>query len=172
VNTETVSATIIRIILALALIGGLFIAGWNIYRRLPVDASDAPADEMNDGRAKTQLKIVIGNGLPDAALYSSFDLYRFDLTAAKREFEATGRAGKQFDDFLARRMQGVTSQKAIVDNKGRAIAILNDGDWWLHAKASFPNGERFEWRLPVRVSGAEQTVELTVENAYERTMKF
>ena len=69
-------------------------------------------------------------------------------------------------------MQGVTPVRAQPDSNGRAVAQLSEGNWWLRAAASFANGERLEWRLPVSVSKQGQTVELTVENAYEHTKKF
>jgi len=34
------------------------------------------------------------------------------------------------------------------------------------------SGEKIEWRLPVKVFGRGQTIELTAENAYERTKTF
>jgi len=50
--------------------------------------------------------------------------------------------------------------------------MLSEGNWWLHARASLDSGETVEWRLPVNVSGSQRTVELSRENAYERTKKF
>jgi hypothetical protein len=94
------------------------------------------------------------------------------LVAAQREFQETPHLARQFDDFLLRRMHGITPVKATADNAGRAVTVLSEGNWWLHATAVLSGGETIEWRLPVSVAGREQTVELTMENAYERTKKF
>ena len=52
------------------------------------------------------------------------------------------------------------------------MAVLNEGDWWLHAFASLDTGETIEWRLPVVIKDRNETIELSRENAYERTKKF
>jgi len=171
VDGENLAVVFVKVILALALVGGLFVAGWSVYRRLPSDPSEARNIEAHE-RAKTSLSIVLSIGTTDAKFSSPVELYPFDLTAAQREFQAIPRPGKQFDDFLARRMQGVTPVKALPDSNGRAIALLSEGNWWLRAAATFANGERLEWRLPVSVSKQGQTVELTIGNAYEHTKKF
>ena len=170
-DEENLVISFVKVILALALVGGLFVAGWSVYRRLPSDASETRNIGTNE-RAKTSLSIVLSIGTTDATFSSPVELYPFDLAAAQREFQAIPRPGKQFDDFLARRMQGVTPVKAQPDSNGRAVAFLSEGNWWLRAAATFANGERLEWRLPVSVSKQVQTVELTVENAYEHTKKF
>jgi hypothetical protein len=114
----------------------------------------------------------MGSGLSGALLNSPVELYPFDLTAAQREFQTTPQLGKTFDDFLARRMRGVTPVPAPTDSHGRAAANLSPGNWWLRATALLNSGEKIEWRLPFAVSGHDQTVELTMENAYEKTKKF
>lgn len=161
-----------KVVLALGLLAALFFAGWNVYRRLPNDDSDVPLVEATQGRAQTPVSIVLGNGLSGAALNSPVALYPFDLTAAQREYQASPQLGKTFDDFLARRMRGVTPVQAPTDSQGRIVVTLSAGNWWLRANASLSSGEQIEWRLPVTVSAREQTVELTMENAYEKTKKF
>ena len=163
---------IIKVILALALVGVLFVAGWSVYRRLPADRLDASNIESTYGSATTPLKIVLSSGLSEATLISPVELYPFDLAAVEREFQASPQLGKRFDEFLARRMRGVTPVKAQIDGRDRAAAILSQGNWWLRARASFASGETVEWRLPVNVAGRELTIELTTENAYERTKEF
>jgi hypothetical protein len=169
---EGLSRTIIKIFLALALLAALFLAGWSIYRRLPIDESVAPRIDAADGRAKTQLRIFLNEGLSNAALKSPVELYPFDLTAAKNEYQASPQLGKTFDDFLARRMHGVTPVQAPTDSHGRVTALISAGNWWLRATAALGNGETLEWRLPFAVSGSAQTIELSAENAYEKTKKF
>jgi hypothetical protein len=166
------AASIVKVILALGLVGGLFLAGWNIYRRLPNEDSVVPRIDAADRHAKTQLRIVLGGGLAAAILNSPVELYPFDLTAAQNEYQASPQLGKTFDDFLARRMHGVTPVQAPTDSHGRVVALLSNGNWWLRATAALGNGETLEWRLPFAVSGNAQTIELSAENAYEKTKKF
>lgn len=169
---ESVPIAIVKIVLAVALVSGLFLAGWNIYRRLPANASGAVNDAAADPRAETKLTIMLRSEIAGATLSSPIEIYPFDLMAAQREFQASPHLARQFDDFLLRRMHGITPVKAAVDSKGRALAPVSEGNWWLHATATMNTGETVEWRLPVSVAGPEQTVELSMENAYERTKKF
>lgn len=169
---RNLSAAIVKAILAFGLVGGLFLAGWNIYQRLPNDDSAVPRVDTTDGRAKTQLRIILGSGLSAASLNSPVELYPFDLKAAQNEYQASPQLGKTFDDFLARRMHGVTPVQAPTDSQGRVAALLSTGNWWLRATASLGSGETIEWRLPFAVSGSAQTIELSAENAYEKTKKF
>jgi hypothetical protein len=164
--------SLLKVILALALVGGLSFAGWRIYRALPNENAGGSPRAATYGRGNTPVSIVMGSGLSGAVLNSPVELYPFDLTAAQREFQTTPQLGKTFDDFLARRMRGVTPVPAPTDSHGRAAANLGAGNWWLRATASLNSGETIEWRLPFAVSGNEQTVELTLENAYEKTKKF
>ncbi len=169
---ESLAITVVEMFLAIALVGGLFGAGWNVYRRLPVDESAAMNITATDLGAQTNVTVSLRKGVAGATLNSPVELYPFDLVAAQREFQATPHLAREFDDFLLRRMHGITPVKASTDNAGRAMAIVKEGDWWLHATAVLSGGETIEWRLPVSVAGHEQTVELTMENAYERTKKF
>lgn len=171
-HEKNLAASIVKVILALGLVGGLFFAGWKIYRRLPEGDSIVPRAQATDGRAQTQLRIVLGDGLSAASLSSPVELYPFDLTAARREYQASPQLGKTFDAFLARRMRGVTAVQAPTDSGGHIVASLPTGNWWLRATASLASGETIEWRLPMLVSGREQTIELTMENAYEKAKKF
>ena len=125
-----------------------------------------------DSGAETKLTVMLRRDLAGATMNSPVEIYPFDLVAAQREFQATPHLARQFDDFLMRRMHGITPVKAMTDNAGRAVAMLSEGNWWLRATALLSGGETIEWRLPISVTGREQTVELTMENAYERTKKF
>ncbi len=169
---ESLVFAIVKIILGVALVGGMFVAGWNVYRRLPSDGSAAMNIVATDSRAETKLTVMLRSEITGATLNSPVEIYPFDLVAAQREFQATPHLARQFDDFLLRRMHGITPVKATTDNTGCAAAILSEGNWWLHATASLSGGETIEWRLPVNVVGRKQTVELALENAYERTKKF
>jgi len=172
VQNDSSAVRIVEVILALALVGALFVAGWRIYRRLPADGPDTSQRGATSQGAQTELTIVFRNNLTAAAPNFPVELYPFDLVALQREFQATPHLAKQFDDFLVRRLQGVTPVRASTDSRGRAVAMLSEGNWWLHARASLDGGETVEWRLPVNVSGSQRTVELSRENAYERTKKF
>jgi hypothetical protein len=169
---ESLAVAIVKATLGVALVGGMFGAGWNVYRRLPIDVSAAMNIAATDSRAETNVTVMLRSEIAGATLNSPVEIYPFDLVAAQREFQATPHLAREFDDFLLRRMHGITPVKATTDNKGRAAATLSEGSWWLHANASLGSGETIEWRLPVSVAGREQTVELTMENAYERTKKF
>ena len=161
---------IVRILLALALIGGLVYAGSKVYRRLPAGSSNQTT--AIDRSGAPTLRVVVRNRVPNATLRSPVELYHFDLAATRREFEASPRLAKQFDDFLARRMRDLTPVKAEVSGDGLAVAMLSAGDWWVHASASLASGERIEWRLPLVVADRAQAIELSRENAYERTKEF
>jgi len=163
------SIVIVRILLALALIAGLVYAGTRIYQRLPADSDQITAVDRSGGPT---LRVVVRNRVANAMLRSPVELYHFDLAATRREFEASPRLAKQFDDFLARRMRDLTPVKAEVSADGLAVAMLSAGDWWLHASASLASGERIEWRLPLVVADRDQAIELSFENAYERTKEF
>ena len=169
---ESLSVAIVKIILGVALVGGMFVAGWNVYRRLPGDESAAMNFAATESRPETKLTVMLRSEIAGATMNSPVEIFPFDLVAAQREFQATPHLARQFDDFLLRRMHGITPVKATSDNAGRAVAILGEGNWWLHATAALSGGETIEWRLPINVAGREQTVELAMENAYERTKKF
>jgi len=169
---ESLAVAVVQIALGVALVGGLFGAGWNVYRRLPGDDAAAMTFTAIDSRAKTELTVMLQSAITGVTLNSPVEIYPFDLVAAQREFQATPHLARQFDDFLLRRMHGITPVKATAGNDGRVVATLSEGNWWLRATAALSGGETIEWRLPVNVAGQQQTVELTMENAYERTKKF
>ena len=169
---ESLAVAVVKIVLGVALVGGMFGAGWNVYRRLPGDGAAAMNFAATDSRAETKLTVMLRNDIAGATMNSPIEIYPFDLVAAQREYQATPHLARQFDDFLLRRMHGITPVKAPTDDAGRAAATLSEGNWWLRATAALSSGETIEWRLPVSVAGREQTVELTMENAYERTKKF
>jgi hypothetical protein len=57
-----------------------------------------------------------------------------------------------------------------LDGRGQATVIVSPGRWWVHALLS--GSLNVEWRLPVNVSGRQQTVELNAGNIYARTKSF
>jgi len=148
--------------LILGLIGG----GWWIYRHVPANAS---GEQQN--RGTTMLQIVLRQ--PDGgmtALDVPVSLYPVDIVAVRHEFFTEPRAGKRFEDFLKERMKGRSPINMRLDKKGQAAVALSAGSWWLHA--TLPGDEQLEWRLPVKVSGLKQIIELTTQNAYTRSKSF
>ena len=158
---------VLRVLLTIALIGALLYAGWRIYRRLPAENPNQTV--FADGRARHALRLVVRNRIAGATLRSPLEFFHFNLAAARREYEASPRLARQFDDFLMRRMHDVTPVKAEVEGGGYAVAQLWAGDWWLRAHAISSSGEEIEWRLPIALNDRDQAVDLSFENAYERT---
>jgi len=105
-----------------------------------------------------------------APLNVSVELYPVDVIAVRHEFFTEPRTGKRFDDFLKERMKGRSPVTAHLDNQGRGSVNITPGSWWLHAKLS--GDEELEWRLPVNITGAKQTLQLNAQNAYTRSKTF
>jgi len=166
--------TLIKIILGAVLITALWLAGWNVYRRLPLDGSLAhtEASQANNTNANSELTLVLRSDSAATPVNTRIELYPIDFAAAQRDYSAAVRPGKTFDDFLGQRMKGLVPVRAKLDDNGRAVAKVSEGNWWIRATATLTGGEEIEWRLPVNVFGRGQTVELTAENAYERTKTF
>jgi len=161
----TVRALVIAVLQALLLLS-LVAAGWLIYRELPANAS---GDRYS--RGTTTLQIVLRQ--PDGAgsgLDVPINLYPVDIVAVRHEFFTEPRAGKRFEDFLKERMKGRSPISARLDKQGHGAVALSPGSWWLHA--TLGGDEQLEWRLPVKVTGDKQIVELTSQNAYTRSKSF
>src|ERR1051325_1312911 len=153
------AAVTVRGIAILALQVGLILllagAGWMIYRRLPASTSDT-----GDQRTTT-LQIVIQQA-PESAgssLDVAVSLYPVDIIAVRHEFFTEPNPAQRFEDFLTERWRGCSTINARLDRQGHGPVMLAPGSWWLHATLS--GDEQLEWRLPVTVGGARQTVELT-----------
>ncbi len=160
---RAVAIRVLQVGLILVLVG----AGWLIYRELPQSASDVASD-----RGSVTLQIVIRQA-PES-VGSSLDvpvsLYPVDIVAVRHEFFTEQRRGKRFEDFLRERMRGRSPVNARLDKQGHGAVLLAPGSWWLHATLS--GDEQLEWRLPVKVGAARQTIELTPQNAYTRSKTF
>lgn len=151
-----------------ALIVALVGTGWLIYRQLPASTSDA-----SDGRGRATTVQIVLRQPPDSgglALDVPISLYPVDIVAVRHEFFTEPRAGKRFEDFLKERMKGRSPISLRLDKQGQGAVALPPGSWWLHA--TLPGEEQLEWRLPVKVTGTKQTVELTPQNAYTRSKSF
>jgi hypothetical protein len=160
----------VKVLLALVLVAALFLGGWRIYRRLPAESANQTV--FAGGRAQPALRLVVRNKIAGATLSSPLEFFHFNLAAARREYEESPRLARQFDDFLRRRMHDVTPVRADVNSEGYAVAQLWAGDWWLRATATLASGEEIEWRLPLALHDRDHSVELSLENVYERTKRF
>ena len=75
-------------------------------------------------------------------------------------------------DFLEQRLKNLVPVQPQMDRTGRAVAKLSEGNWWMRATSASSTGESIEWRLPVLISQRTHTIELSIDNAYERSKKF
>ena len=159
---------IVQIILALALLASLLVAGARIYHRLPA-ASGGANDNARSG-AQQDLTIIFRSPISKAE--TRINLYPIDFSAAERDYVMSAHAGKTLEDLLGQRLKHITPVSVSVDGNGHAVARLTEGSWWMHAVTALANDESMEWRMPLTISQRPQTIELTPENAYERTRKF
>lgn len=150
-----------------ALIVALVGSGWWIFRQLPTNAADG-----RQGRGTTMLQVVLRQPQDSAGfpLDVRVSFYPVDIVAVRHEFFTEPRAGKRFEDFLKERMKGRPPVSARLDKQGQGAVALTPGSWLLHA--TLPGDEQLEWRLPVKVTGTKQIVELTPQNAYTRSKSF
>jgi hypothetical protein len=168
VKQSSFSNTVLQLVLRTGLIAALVAVGWAIYSQLP----DHPATEPQAANGETVLQIVLRPSLTrqPEVLDIPVELYPVDIVSVRDEYFTERRAGKRFDDFLSERMKGRNPVTAKLDRQGQTSVVINPGNWWLHALLS--GDEELEWRLPIKVSGRKQTVELTSQNIYARTRSF
>jgi len=168
VNTRSPAYNIVIAILRAALLVALVGSVWNVYRHLPGGGIEA----ANDAAGETTLLIVLRPSPRDTSATVSIpvQLYPVDLSAVQREYGFEPRPGVRFEDFLNERMQGRLPVKAQLDERGQATVMLTPGRWWLHALLS--GSQNVEWRLPINVSGRQQSIELSTGNMYARTKSF
>ena len=168
-NSDSPVIAILLVILRTALPVALLMAGWSVYRNLPAQTSEAGSDLRS--APGTSLQIVLRQPANyQGRLDVPVDLYPVDVSAVQREYLSKPHAGTSFEDFLQRRMNGRSSVKTRLDQRGQATVNIPEGNWWLVAQLSADN--EIEWRLPIVVAGRKQSVELTAENAYGRTKVF
>src|ERR1043165_5682806 len=154
---------VLQAVLLFLLVG----AGWLIYRRIPASGAEADYNQQT-----TDLQIFIRQ-TPESvgpALDVAVSLYPVDIVAVRHEFFTEPPKGKRFEDFLKERMKGRSPVSARLDKQGQGSVSLPAGSWWLHATLS--GDEQLEWRLPVTVTGTQQVIELTPQNAYTRSKTF
>ena len=168
VKTTSISYSLLTGLLRASLVAALGLSGWLIYSKLPHQTTTNRQTKLGETTLQIVLRPSMDNG-PEA-LDITFELYPFDIVAARHEYFTERRAGTRFDDFLNERMKGRTPITARLDKQGQAFVVVSQGSWWLHAQLS--GDENLEWRLPVDVVGPKQTVELTAQNVYTRTKSF
>jgi len=151
-----------------ALLAALAGGGWIVYQRLP--ASDSPGNTNRAGQTNVQIVLRRSSGIQATAVDIPIELSPVDLVAAKHEFFVEPRPGQRFNEFLRERMNGRSEVRTRLDTEGRAAVLVPPGDWWLHAVLT--GEEDLEWRLHVIISGQNQTIELTQENAFTRSKSF
>lgn len=149
------------------MLAGLFFAGWRIYHRLPIEGSN-PASSSNSA-AKSQLNIVLRDV---SSGETRIELYPIEYAAVQRDFRLNGRPGRSLEDYLALQLKNLPSVRLQIDQSGRAVARLSAGHWWMRATSVLGNGELMEWRMALTISQPVHTIELSGNNAYERTKKF
>ncbi len=159
----------IAFVLGSTLIFALVSTGWRIYRRLP---QGEPIVWGRRAGQQTETRVVVRlRRLPtDGIAGTTVEFYPLDVEALRREFIAERSPGQKFEDFLAGRLKDRPPIVSKFDERGRTIAQVPPGKWWIHATLQ---GEvTWMWRLPVQISGRELTVELTPDNAYARSRTF
>jgi len=155
------------LVLRIAVVVVLAASGWFIYRQLPATPSQVTSDNF-----KTSVQIILRSGADvfPTSVDVPIDLYPVDMVAVRDEFFTDPRPGKRFDDFLKDRMKGRSRVSTHLDSHGQGTVELTPGSWWLHAKMS--GDEEVEWRLPLKITGEKQVIELTQQNAYTRSKSF
>lgn len=159
---------LVTLVLQAVLVLGLFSAGWLIYRKLPAHLANTTEERPSD--TLIQLVMRPAPQMAGVALDVPVEFSPVDIVAVHNEYFTERRAGKRFDDFLTERMNGRRPVTARLDQSGRAQVAVSPGNWWIHA--ALTGDEDLEWRLPVRIAGPKQTIELTPQNAYTRTKTF
>jgi len=166
VNVKTLIRSIAINLLRLGLLVFIFGGAWLIYRTLPQTESVPPE------QGATNVQIILHQPAESTfpTLQASIELYPVDVVAVQHEFFAEPRAGKRFDDFFKERMKGRSKVDTELDKQGHGSVSLTPGSWWLRAKLS--GDEEIEWRLPLKIGGTKQVIELTPQNAYTRSKTF
>jgi len=166
VNVKNLIRSVAINLLRLGLLVFIFGGGWLIYRTLP------QTESVTLDQGSTNVQIILHQPAESSfpTLQASIELYPVDVVAVQHEFFAEPRAGKRFDDFFKERMKGRSKVDTELDKQGRGSVLLTPGSWWLRAKLS--GDEEIEWRLPLKISGTKQVIELTPQNAYTRSKTF
>src|SRR5258708_34310320 len=79
------SMTMIKIILGAALLGALFLAGWNVYRQLPADGTRTG---ISDASALSEMTIILRSDSAATPANPRAELYPIDFPAPHREYSS------------------------------------------------------------------------------------
>jgi hypothetical protein len=171
-DTQSFARRALAALAGAALLFALAAAVWGVYRRLPRDqraGTSAAAQRAETTALHVRLRRE-GVGFPVSDQKITVQLFPINMAAARDEFDSEHRPGQRFEDFAAKLMGDRQPVSAELDDRGEAVVAVPPGRWWVHAAVSGPL--ELTWRLPVNVTGREQTVELTQENAYTRAKTF
>jgi hypothetical protein len=166
-KTTGIYYSVVTALLRVSLLAALVVPVWLIYRTLPRESWSNSHAAQAETTLQIVLRVAANNSDP---LDISVELYPFDIVAARHEYFTERRAGKSYPDFMNERMKGRNTVVAKLDKQGQAAVAVSPGSWWLHAQLS--GDENLEWRLPLDVTGSNQTVELTLQNVYTRSKSF
>ena len=109
---------VLQIILGVALLGSLVLAGARIYRRLP--ATSAELNQTVAGGAQRDLTIVFNSGV--SLSEARVRLYPIDFHATERDYLNYRRSDRSLEDFLAMRLKNVTAINVEIDSSGHGVA--------------------------------------------------
>lgn len=169
---QSFTRRVLAALAGVALVFALVSAVWTIYQRLPRDERAGQTVQGMQG-SPSVLHIHLRRaeiGFPVSTRKIPVQLYPVNMAAARNEFDSERRPGQRFEDFAARLMGGRQPINSELDERGDASIEVPPGKWWIHATVE---GDReLTWRLPVEITGREQSVELTPENAYLRAKNF
>ncbi len=155
-----------RLVLVVALVA----AAWFLYHGLPSEESSAtPFGRV--AAERTTVRVVLRTASPQPGAADAVELYSIDVRAAEREYLSERRAGMRFEEFLRARTRMRPRVGGSFDEAGVATLAVAPGRWWVHARHAGENTE-WTWRVPVNITGREQIIELTPENAYTRTQSY
>ena len=158
---------LLAIVLRIALVAALAGMAWLVYQRLPADGTANPG---TTNQTTIQVVLHLPANVQGANLDIPVEFSPVDIVAVRHEFNSEPRSGKRFDEFLKERKSGRASVSITLDKNGRGSANVPPGEWWVHAVVV--GEEALEWRLHVKITGSEQTIDLTPENVYTRSRSF
>ena len=160
------------VVFRLALVLGLVLAVWSVYRGLPQDdgAVFGSPEQPEATALRVRLRRAPNSAQPGATVKVPVQLYPVNVAAVRREFDSERRPGVRFEDFMTKRMGARQPVTGALDESGEAVLAVPPGRWWVHV--TLEGAEEITWRLPVNVSGREKVVELNTGNAYTKAKRF
>ena len=167
-NSQSISYHFLALLLRAALVIALVGAGWLVYKKLPNDSATNAAP--SSGQTTVQITLRVSSEVGAGVLDIPIEFSPVDPVAIRQEFRSDPQSGKRFDEFRNGRMNGRALVTTKLNQQGQASVTIPPGNWWV--LAILPGEVDLEWRLPVKISGYKQTIELTPQNAYFRSKGF